>query len=55
MARGLEVPIFRLFYDGEAPTSLRKLKTPKDVEFGSTSGEAEYPLQTSQAARENES
>jgi len=42
MARALEVPMYRLFHDGEAPTSLRKLKSPKDEEFGSTDGEAAY-------------
>jgi len=42
MARGLEVPMYRIFYDGEAPASLRKLKPPKDEEFGSTGGEADY-------------
>jgi transcriptional regulator with XRE-family HTH domain len=40
MARALEVPMYRLFHDGEAPASLRKLKPPKDDEFGSTGGEA---------------
>jgi transcriptional regulator with XRE-family HTH domain len=42
MARALEVPMYRLFHDGEAPASLRKLKPPKDDEFGSTGGEAAY-------------
>ncbi len=42
MARALEVPMYRLFHDGEAPASLRKLKSPKDDEFGSTGGEAVY-------------
>ena len=42
MARALEVPMYRLFHDGEAPTSLRKLKPPKNDEFGSTGGEAGY-------------
>jgi hypothetical protein len=42
MARALEVPMYRLFHDGEAAASLRKLKPPKDDEFGSTGGEAEY-------------
>ena len=42
MARALEVPMYRLFHDGEAPASLRKLKPPKDDEFGSTGGEADY-------------
>ncbi len=42
MARAVEVPLYRLFHDGEAPASLRKLKPPKDDEFGSTVGEADY-------------
>ncbi len=42
MARALEVPLYRLFHDGEAPASLRMLKPPKDDEFGSTSGDAVY-------------
>jgi len=42
MARALEVPMYRLFHDGEAPTSLRKLKAPKDDEFGSTGGDNAY-------------
>ena len=42
MARALEVPMYRLFHDGEATASLRKLKAPKDEEFGSTGEEAAY-------------
>ncbi len=42
MARALEVPMYRLFHDGDAPASLRKLKPPKDDEWGSTGGEAAY-------------
>jgi transcriptional regulator with XRE-family HTH domain len=42
MARALEMPMYRLFHDGEAPATLRKLKPPKDDEFGSTGGEAIY-------------
>ena len=42
MARALEVPMYRLFHDGDAPASLRKFKPPKDDEFGSTGGEAVY-------------
>jgi hypothetical protein len=34
--------MYRLFYDGESPTSSRRLKTPKDAEFGSTGSEADY-------------
>jgi transcriptional regulator with XRE-family HTH domain len=42
MARALEVPMYRLFHDGEAPASLLKMKPPKDDEFGSRGGEADY-------------
>src|SRR3981189_3774547 len=42
MARALEVPMYRLFHDGEAPASLRKLKPPKDDEWGSTGEDAVY-------------
>ena len=42
MARALEVPMYRLFHDGEAPASLRKLKPQKEDEFGSKGAEADY-------------
>src|SRR5260221_11046657 len=42
MARALEVPMYRLFHDGEVPAGLSKMKPPKDDEFGSTGGEAAY-------------
>ena len=42
MARALEVPLYRLFHDGEAPASLRKLKPPKEDEFGSSGEDAVY-------------
>jgi transcriptional regulator with XRE-family HTH domain len=42
MARALEVPMYRLFHDGEAPASLRKLKPQKNDEFGSTGEDAVY-------------
>src|SRR6266404_2473578 len=42
MARALEVPMYRLFHDGEAPASLRKFKSPRDDEFGSRGSEADY-------------
>ena len=42
MARALEVPMYRLFHDGEAPTGLRKLKPSRDEEFGSTGRHAAY-------------
>jgi transcriptional regulator with XRE-family HTH domain len=42
MARALEVPMYRLFHDGEAPAALRKVKPPKEDEFGSKGSEADY-------------
>jgi transcriptional regulator with XRE-family HTH domain len=42
MARALEVPMYRLFHDGEAPATLRKLKPPKDDEFESKGEDAVY-------------
>jgi transcriptional regulator with XRE-family HTH domain len=54
MARALEVPLYRLFHDGEAPASLRKMKPPKDDEFGSTGEDAVYLSKTVQTSCENE-
>jgi transcriptional regulator with XRE-family HTH domain len=42
MARALEVPMYRLFHDGEVPSGLSKMKPPKDDEFGSKGSEADY-------------
>src|SRR3982074_3449742 len=42
MARALEVPMYRLFHDGEVPASLSKLRPPKDDEFGDTGSETVY-------------
>jgi len=43
MARALEVPMYRLFHDGEVPAGLSKLKPPKDNdEFGSRGAQADY-------------
>src|SRR5437899_8721859 len=43
MARSLEVPMYRLFHDGEVPASLSKMKSPKnDDEFGSRGAQADY-------------
>jgi transcriptional regulator with XRE-family HTH domain len=43
MARALEVPMYRLFHDGEVPAGLSKLKPPKDDgEFGSRGAQADY-------------
>src|SRR5437879_7020792 len=42
MARALEVPMYRLFHDGEVPAGLSKLKPPKDDEFGRKGAEADY-------------
>jgi transcriptional regulator with XRE-family HTH domain len=42
MARALEIPMYRLFHDGEAPASLRRVKPLQDDEFGSRGAEADY-------------
>src|SRR5258707_4258476 len=43
MAGALEVPMCRLFHDGEVPAGLSKLKPPKDNdEFGSRGAQADY-------------
>src|SRR5258708_22096402 len=43
MARALEVPMYRLFHDGEVPASLSKVKPQKDHdEFGSRGSHADY-------------
>jgi transcriptional regulator with XRE-family HTH domain len=43
MARALEVPMYQLFHDGEAASSIRNLKLPKDTEeWGSRGKEADY-------------
>ena len=43
MARALEVPMYRLFHEGEPAASIRNLKPPKDDdEFGSRGAQADY-------------
>ena len=44
LARALEVPMYQLFHDGEAPSSVRKFKLPKDnaESWGSTGATADY-------------
>ena len=43
MARALEVPMYRLFHEGEAASSVRNLKLPTgSEEWGSTGKEADY-------------
>lgn len=45
MARALEVPIYRLFYDGEKPPALRELlkrRRPEEALWGSSGREAAY-------------
>src|SRR5260370_12860959 len=42
MARALELPMYRLFHDGEVPAGLSKLKPPKDDELGSHGCETGY-------------
>lgn len=45
LARALEVPLYRLFYDGEAPLileNLQKRKTADDIARGSSGRNARY-------------
>jgi transcriptional regulator with XRE-family HTH domain len=42
MARALEVPMYRLFHDGEVPAGLSRMKPHKDDEFGSRGSQADY-------------
>ena len=42
MARALEVPMYRLFHEGEVEASIHKLKPREHDEFGSTGGGAVY-------------
>ena len=43
LARALELPLYRLFHDGEVPAGLGKLKPPKeDAEFGTRGPQADY-------------
>lgn len=43
MARALEVPMYRLFHDGEAAPSVRKLKQPNhSEEWGGKGDDADY-------------
>jgi transcriptional regulator with XRE-family HTH domain len=42
IATALEVPMYRLFHDGDAPESLRNVKSLKENEFGRTVSEAGY-------------
>jgi len=45
MARALEVPLYRLFYDGEAPPNLENLpkrKTADDIAWGSSGKDAGF-------------
>jgi transcriptional regulator with XRE-family HTH domain len=45
IARALEVPVYRLFYDGEAPPkleSLPKRKTADEIAWGSSGKDARY-------------
>jgi transcriptional regulator with XRE-family HTH domain len=42
MARALEIPMYRLFHDGEVPAGLSKMKPAKDDEFGHKGAEADY-------------
>jgi transcriptional regulator with XRE-family HTH domain len=42
MARALEVPMYRLFHDGEVPSGLSMLKPPKDDAWGNKGEDAVY-------------
>jgi transcriptional regulator with XRE-family HTH domain len=43
LARALEVPMYRLFHEGEVASSIHKLKLPKNSEeWGSTGKAADY-------------
>jgi transcriptional regulator with XRE-family HTH domain len=42
MAGALEVPLYRIFYDGEVPSSMTKVKRPEDRQFGSSGAHADY-------------
>jgi transcriptional regulator with XRE-family HTH domain len=43
LARALEVPMYRLFHEGEVGASIHKLKLPtSSEEWGSTGNEADY-------------
>lgn len=43
MARALEVPMYRLFHEGEMSASVHKLQFPKDSdEWGRTGATADY-------------
>jgi len=45
LARGLEIPLYQLFYEGEAPPPLPNLlmrKSSDDIVWGSTGKEARY-------------
>src|SRR6266851_192899 len=42
MARALELPMYRLFHDGEVGASIRKLEPAKDDDWGSRGAQADY-------------
>jgi hypothetical protein len=43
MARALEVPVYKLFHEGDAAPSVRKVKNLKDSdEWGNTGADAGY-------------
>jgi transcriptional regulator with XRE-family HTH domain len=42
IARALEVPMYRLFHEGEVEASLRKLKPVDNAEWGSKGRDASY-------------
>jgi transcriptional regulator with XRE-family HTH domain len=42
LARALEMPMYKLFHDGEATASVKGLKRPDNDEWGSKGREADY-------------
>src|SRR6266852_1995375 len=42
LARALEVPMYRLFHDGEVGASIRKRTPPKHDEFGTRVAQTDY-------------
>jgi transcriptional regulator with XRE-family HTH domain len=54
MARALEVPMYRLFHEGDAGASIRKLKRPEgSQEWGSNGNDGRLPVQALQATCED--
>lgn len=55
MARALEVPLYRLFYDGETPPKLENLtkrKTADEIAWGSSGKSAGFHISSRRVTRE---